>query len=220
MRWVEIMASIRLFWLLPVALAAMPASANAASRDVGGLADKLKSAATFCNGTYALCIKAPCMPMMTQGSSGPSINSAMCSCEVVKGWSMGPASCPAREEAQVGSYSYLMSTYSNRDNATNKTLSCSNPDTLWAYCYGAPCVVDPKNPDKASCNCPVKQSAANTLGGDYLQAACSGLWSAATPAADAGANAIFAAYMKKNQPSVPSLPPAEACPATSAPGAR
>jgi hypothetical protein len=81
-------------------------------------------------------------------------------------------------------------------------------------------VLDPKEPNKANCTCPVKQSAANTLGGDCRQSACEGLWSAATPQADAGANSIFAAYMKKNNPTVPSLPPAEACPATSAPGAR
>lgn len=67
---------------------------------------------------------------------------------------------------------------------------------------------------------PVKQSAASTLGGDCQQTARAGIWSAATPQADAGANAIFAAYMKKNDPTVPSLPPAQACPATTAPGAR
>ena len=104
--------------------------------------------------------------------------------------------------------------------AGNKTLTCSSTETLWAWCYGAPCVVDPKDPTKANCNCPVKQSAASTLGGDCHQVACGELWSAATPQADAGANAIFAAYMKKNNPTVPSLPPAEACPATQAPGAR
>jgi hypothetical protein len=213
------MASMRLLWLLFV-VSLLPASADAASRDVSGIAGKLKSAATFCDGSYALCIKAPCMPLITQGSGGPSIDNALCSCDVVKGWSMGPASCTARTPVQVGNYTTLMSTYSNRDNATDKTLSCASTETVWAWCYGAPCVVDPKDPSKASCYCPVKQSAANTLGGDCLQAACSGLWSAATPAADTGANAIFAAYMKKNQPSVPSLPPAEACPITVAPAAR
>jgi hypothetical protein len=86
----------------------------------------------------------------------------------------------------------------------NKTLTCSSDSTQWAWCYGAPCVVDSKDPTKASCNCPVKQSAANTLGGDCKQDACGGLWSAATPQADAGASAIFAAYMKKNNPTVPS----------------
>jgi hypothetical protein len=152
------MTLVRLLWLLFV-LAVMPASVDAASRDVSGLAGKLKSAATFCNGRYALCIKAPCMPLMTQGKSGPSIDNALCSCDVVEGWSMGPASCAARAKVQVGNYTYLMSSYSNRDNATSKTLSCASADTVWASCYGAPCVIDPKDPTKASCNCPVKQSA-------------------------------------------------------------
>jgi hypothetical protein len=61
------------------------------------------------------------------------------------------------------------------------------------------------------------QSAASTLGGDCQQSSCSNIWSAATPQADAVANAIFAAYMKKNNPTVPSLPPAEACPVPPAP---
>ena len=193
-------------------------AANAASRDAGGLAGKLKSAATFCNETYALCIKAPCTPIASPGSD--EIDSALCTCDVVEGWSMGPASCSARKPVQQGRYRFLMSTYSNLYNATNKTLSCASAKTEWAWCYGAPCVVDPSDPKKASCTCPVKQSAANTLGGDCHQLACAGLWSAATPTADAGANAIFAAYMKKKNPTVPSLPPAEACPATLAPGAR
>jgi hypothetical protein len=207
----------RTVWLLMLAMM-ISAPADAASRNVGGLAGKLKAAATFCDGTYALCIKAPCAPIAS--SDGHEIDSALCSCEVVKGWSMGPASCAARTPVKQGNYTYLMSTYSNLFNAGNKTLTCSSSSTLWAWCYGAPCVVDSKDPTKASCNCPVKQSAASTLGGDCQQNACGGLWSAATPQADAGANAIFAAYMKKNNPTVPSLPPAEACPATQAPGAR
>ena len=214
------MTPIRIIWLLLAAMLAIPAQANAASRDVGGLAGKLKAAATFCNGPYALCIKAPCTAIASRGSGGATIDSALCSCDVVEGWSMGPASCAARQKVQQGNYTYLMSTYSNFFNATNKTLTCASADTLWAWCYGAPCVVDPDHPEKANCTCPVKQSAASTLGGDCKQNACSSIWSAATPQADAGANAIFAAYMKKNNPTVPSLPPAEACPATSAPAAR
>ena len=210
------MMSIRALGLLLVTIFAA-AAANAASRDVGGLADKVKGAATFCDGTYALCIKAPCTPI---ASANGAFDSALCSCDVVKGWSMGPASCTARAPVQHGRYTFLMSTYSNLFNATNKTLSCSSAETEWAWCYGAPCVVDPSDPKKASCTCPVKQSAANTLGGDCRQGACDGLWSAATPQADVGAAAIFAAYMKKNNPTVPSLPPAEACPTTSAPAAR
>jgi len=52
------------------------------------------------------------------------------------------------------------------------------------------------------------------------QVACEGLWSAATPKADAGADAIFAAYVQKKNPTVSRRPPAEACPATLVPGAR
>jgi hypothetical protein len=42
------------------------------------------------------------------------------------------------------------------------------------------------------------------------QVACEGLWSAATPKADAGADAIFAAYVQKKNPTVSRRPPAEA----------
>jgi hypothetical protein len=214
------MTLIRMLLLL-AALLALPPSADAASRDVGGLAGKLKAGATFCDGSYALCIKASCSAIASRSSSGgSSIANALCACDVVKGWSMGPASCSARAPVQSGGYTYLMSTYSNAFNATNKTLSCSSTDTLWAWCYGAPCVVDPAAPNKASCNCPVKQSAANTLGGDCKPGACGMIWSAATPQSDQGANLIFAAYMKKNNPTVPSPPPAQACPVTTAPAAR
>jgi len=213
------MASFRMSLLLLVAMMG-PMAAGAASRNVGDLAGQMKRAAQFCDGSYALCIKAACTPIASRGKGGTSIDSALCSCDVVKGWSMGPGSCAARAPPPNGNYTILISAYSNMFNATSKTLSCSSTDTVWASCYGAPCVVDAKDPNKANCTCPVKQGAANTLGGDCQQSACGSIWSAATPQADAGANAIFAAYMKKNNPTVPSLPPAAACPATTAPGAR
>lgn len=210
------MVLFRPVWLLLLAIA-ISAPADAAWRNVDDLAGKLKAEATFCDGTYALCIKAPCVAIP---STGGTVDNALCSCEVVRGWSMGPASCSARTPVKHGNYTYLMSTYSNLFNATDKTLTCSSAETQWAWCYGAHCVIDPKDPTKASCNCQVKQSAASTLGGDCKQDACSGLWSAATPKADAGASAIFAAYMKKHNPTVPGPPPADACPAKAAPGAR
>jgi hypothetical protein len=132
------MRSIRVWGpLLQIMLAA--AAVNAASRDVDGLAGKLKTAATFCDETYALCIKAPCTPILS--GNGREIESALCTCDVVDGWSMGPAGCPGRKPVQRGHYKFLMSTYSNLFNATNKTLSCASAKTQWALCYGAPCVV-------------------------------------------------------------------------------
>ena len=55
----------------------------------------MQSQATFCEGTYALCIKAPCSGIPTLDRLGNSvIERALCSCDVVKGFSMAPA--PAR----------------------------------------------------------------------------------------------------------------------------
>jgi hypothetical protein len=50
---------------------------------------------TFCEGTYALCIKAPCLPIPTLDRIGNYyVERALCECEVVRGWSMGPGFLP------------------------------------------------------------------------------------------------------------------------------
>ena len=107
----------------------------------------------------------------------------------------------------------MISTYSNMFNAMHgtlqNTLRCTAKDTLWAWCYGAPCVVDPNHPDKATCNCPVETGAMQTLGGDCQQANCGKVYSAATIAGDAFANKHFADYMKAHK--YPFVPPAQLC---------
>ena len=82
---------------------------------------------------------------------------------------------------------------------------------MWAWCYGAPCVVDSNDPNKATCTCPVQQSAMSTLGGNCRQDACDGIWSAAVPLGDTFANAHFFRTMRQNHPNVPTNPPAQAC---------
>lgn len=167
---------------------------------------------TFCEGTYALCIKAPCSPIPTLDRIGNYyVEHALCECDVVRGWSMGPGSCPDRAPMEQNGRTYLISTYSNRYNSEENTLSCGD-DTVWAWCYGAPCVVDEKDPSKATCTCPVETGPGSTLGGDCRPDACDGIWSAATPAGDAFANQHFAHWMKRNHPEVPANPPAAACP--------
>lgn len=164
--------------------------------------------AIFCHGYYALCIKAPCRAATAGGGT------VLCSCIVEHGWSMGPAKCtdagrkqPKPPQPGVS----LMSTYSNYFNTCDQTLSCGS-DTKWAWCYGAPCTVDAKDPSRATCTCPVRTSAAKTLGGGCYQPACSAIWSAATPAADAFANRYYYEYLTKKGVTVP--PPAVACPAS------
>lgn len=168
-----------------------------------------KTPAVFCEGPYALCIKAPCVPVVD--SNG--VTTAVCSCDVKPGWSMGPASCDARKPVKKNGLTYLMSTYSNFYNTQDKTMSCSNAGQIWAWCYGAPCVVDPREPTKTTCNCPVLHGRMQTLGGTCgtTGGGCNGLWSAARPVNDAFANKYFYDYMKKHHPYYPTNQPAALC---------
>jgi len=186
------------------------------------LAELQNQQPVFCNEVYALCIKAPCVDVgvVTYDSTtgAYSIDKAQCSCAVLKGWSMGPASmsCSARAPVTQDGRTFIVSTYSNAFNQTAlnglaNTLTCDR--VTWAWCYGSPCVVDKDDTSKATCTCPLKTSyKMSTLGGSCRQNACNGLWSAALPAADHYANSAFANFMTTYHKDVPSNPPAQACP--------
>lgn len=170
--------------------------------------------AIFCEQTYALCIKAPCSPIVSRKGDGTfAIEQANCTCSVLPGWSMGPGPCDKRAPVTMNGRTYLMSTYSNFYNKTNLTLSCPSSDQVWALCYGAPCVVSEKDPSKSICTCPIRVGPSMTLGGACEQEACKGIWSAATPQADAFANNNFYNYMTANHLTPPPNPPAKDCPA-------
>jgi hypothetical protein len=164
------------------------------------------SDAVFCEGYYALCIKALCRP-----TADPT--KVECACNVEQGWSMGPAQCSAvgRSANKPLPGGPIMSTYSNAFDVKEQTLTCSSDSTQWAWCYGAPCKVGAKGAG-ATCLCPVCTGAASTLGGNCNQANCAKVWSAATPANDKAASALFFEHMKKQGVTVP--PPAAACPNT------
>jgi hypothetical protein len=199
---------------LAALLLAWPVLATGAPRDGASTMNEMQNQANFCEGTYALCIKAPCAGIPTLDRLGNYvIERALCSCEVVQGVSMGPGSCADRAPVTQQGRTYLISTYSNRFNDTSRTLTCQNSQTVWAWCYGAPCVLDENNPGKATCTCPLMQSAMSTLGGDCRQEACNGIWSAATPAGDAFASTHFFRTVQKDYPRVPVNQPAQMCPA-------
>jgi hypothetical protein len=171
-------------------------------------------ARTFCNGQYALCIKAPCTPIVSRNSDGTySVSQAHCVCEVLTGWSMGPGACDTRTPVTSNGQTYLVSTYSNFYNKTNLALSCPNSGQTWATCYGSPCVIDAKDPKKADCTCTMKTGAMMTLGGGCRTGACNTIWSAATPAGFTTSNQHFYEYMTQNKLQPPPNPPAKACPA-------
>ena len=128
---------------------------------------------------------------------------------------MGPGQCADRAPVKQGiphPRTYMISTYSNRFNAMHgtlkNTLNCSK-NTLWAWCDGAPCVQDGRDPSKANCTCPVLTSPVQTLGGNCDTGNCKYINSAAIPKGDASANDAFAAYMKAH--GYPHEPPAQAC---------
>jgi hypothetical protein len=183
------------------------------------VAQKLEQlASTFCEQTYALCIKAPCTPIVTYNKKDGtySIEQADCVCDVLPGWSMGPGACDKRAPQTVNGRTFLVSTYSNFFNKTNLNLSCPSTSQKWAWCYGSPCVVDEKNPSKAICTCPINTGPATTLGGECRQEACNGIWSAATEKDDAYAGNYFYNYMTEHNLQPPPNPPAKDCPATPA----
>jgi hypothetical protein len=109
-------------------------------------------ASIFCEQPYALCIKAPCTPIVTRNKKDGTytIEEADCVCDVLPGWSMGPGACDKRAPQTVNGRTFLVSTYSNFYNKTNLSLSCPSTSQMWAWCYGSPCVEDEKNLRKPS----------------------------------------------------------------------
>lgn len=177
---------------------------------------EIKNQAVFCEGQYALCIKAPCTPIPTLGRLGNYyVDRALCSCEVESGISMGPGQCADRRPVTQGSRTYMISTYSNRfnnmNNTLNNTLTCKDANTAWAWCYGAPCVIDERDPTKANCTCPIQTSPMQTLGGSCDQDNCKYIYSAATIPGDAFANNHFYNTVTKDYPNYPVNMAAKVC---------
>jgi hypothetical protein len=184
--------------LLTLLLLAIALSASAAEPKKPA---DFKGAATMCNGTYALCIKAPCLKERDANNLFP------CECVLQTGWNMGPNSCDERDQK-------LTSTYSNNFNDGSRTVSCAAP-TDWAWCYGAMCAPDPKDPTKlAICKCPVITSDTVILMKQDRcpdkSSICRMLWSGALPTESKFANAYYAWWMTSH--GYETEPPAKACP--------
>ena len=180
----------------------------------------------FCHGEYVLCIKAKCEPIPDLQRLGNYVTDmALCHCDVVKGWNMGPGSCEDRNAknyeivvkdkgkiaGKAKSPTYMISTYSNRYNADNKSLHCGpvNPNGRphqWAWCYGAPCQVSDEDPSKAVCTCPLVTSPSHTIGGNCKKDACNEIYSAEKPGADKFANDKYYAFVS-NAGGNPNPPP-------------
>jgi len=160
---------------------------------LGGTDDTAKQP-VVCEGRYALCTSAPCtpIPVFDAKTGQVVVGKALCECLVANGPSLGDLPCAARAPQGDGGR-YLISTYSFGETAIHPAMTCPT-GIPWAFCYDAPCVVDPRDPAKAQCTCTVKTEGEYlTLGGGCDKAKCgTTLWSAATPAEMKAAGALLA----------------------------
>jgi len=173
----------------------------------------------MCNGTYALCDRAPCTPVpMIQLTGEVTASVSLCTCSVLGGWSLGAASCSQRSAYDGGGRTYIFSSYSNAFNDQDDTLVCTANNAEWTWCLGAPCVVDAQDPTVAYCTCPITTGAPwVTLGGQCEQKECSSsLWSAAPYDTAAQTGEYVYSFMKRVAPSQ-AVPPAKFCPGSSHP---
>lgn len=147
---------------------------------------------TVCDGSYALCAAAPCRPIPAVEGGGFDPQESLCECVVEKGPNIGSGSCSSRSAGVEEGL--LISTYSFALAESDSTMTCPQGD--YTNCFGAPCVVDPKDPSKASCRCPIVSNDGRPFvtqgGGCDLSTCASTLWSGATPDVDVFVNATLA----------------------------
>jgi len=129
--------------------------------------------AWLCDQRYALCTSAACKPTPTN----PSVS--ICHCFVQDGYSMAYGSCEARKP----SGNRLSSSFSTQKLTSKSAIMTCPASVPWANCLDAPCEVDPKDPTRAICQCPVVETGPSVIfGGDCDTAACtSAIWSGAAP---------------------------------------
>jgi hypothetical protein len=116
---------------------------------------------------FALCATSKC----TLSPDNPK--EMGCPCVVASGPNWGvKTTCADRAKS-------LTSTFSPIEVAQKKALLVCKDKRTWADCMDAPCKLDARDPTRATCICPIKNSAPwATLGGVCNQEACVDGWSA------------------------------------------
>jgi hypothetical protein len=151
--------------------------------------------AYICQGKYVLCTNAACVP------SPHDPNTVICDCVVETGYSVGLKPCPKRAPHGTRLYSAFSTALAT---SGIRAMTCG-ADQPWANCLDYPCELDPKNPDKARCQCAlVKQGPSFTFGGDCKTDTCGKtVWSGAHN--NVGSSEVAAALKRLGQPLV--IPP-------------
>lgn len=156
-----------------VLIALLTLGANVAAAETGSSGEK----GIICEGIYALCTSAPCIPDPENRES-----KALCSCEVNKGINYGHTSCDERNPSKDDyGVTTLVSTYSFAQGPSKPILICPEGKP-WTDCLDRPCTVNPMNPLNAMCKCDIiRDKAFVTYGGECNTLSCdTGFWSGAT----------------------------------------
>lgn len=93
-----------------------------------------------CKGKFALCTTAACTPV--SGKKGV----VSCKCDVREGFSVGEQQCQPVQKTSQGELVY------SRYYPIRSYVVCQN-NRDWAWCLDKKCIIDKKNPSKASCAC-------------------------------------------------------------------
>jgi uncharacterized membrane protein YphA (DoxX/SURF4 family) len=151
--------------------------------------------AYICRDKYALCTNAACTP------SPHDPNTVICDCVVETGYSVGLKPCPSR----VPDGTRLHSAFSTALATSGIRAMTCGAAAPWANCLDSPCELDPKNPNKARCQCSlVKTGPSFTFGGDCKPDTCeTTVWSGAHN--NVGGSEVAAALKRLGQPLV--IPP-------------
>lgn len=130
----------------------------------------------LCNGKYALCTSAQCIP----DPRNPKM--AICECVVQNGNNMGFSTCQQRTPSQDSNeVSHVLSTFSFQEFPNKKGMACQSGG-VWSNCLDQPCTVNPLNPNQAICSCPLVTGSSSylTFGGNCDTNTCkTGFWSGA-----------------------------------------
>jgi hypothetical protein len=196
--------------LAAAAALAVSVSLGTAAMAADPPAGEKKGPFQMCVGKYALCDAAACTPIPEQqGYAGPpktQPSHALCECVVETGQNLGPGPCSNRTPA--GKHGeYIMSTYSFAL-ADHPYLSCPGGGAR-TVCFGFPCIVDEKHPDRAHCTCPITYDSGPfmTQGGGCDVASCtSGLWQGGTAKDYAVLNRLFEKESHPHQTPPPNCP--------------
>jgi hypothetical protein len=167
-----------------------PSSASSTAKAAARPSALKVGSAYICQQKYALCTNAPCRP----DPHDPTV--VICDCVVKGGYSVGLRPCPQRSSHGSALYSTFSTALVTGD---VRAMTCG-ANVPWANCVDAVCELDPKDPAKATCHCPlVKTGPSFTLGGGCDTGTCGKtVWSGAHTTL--GGPKVAAAMKRLGQP--------------------